>query len=290
MKVGEGRYTYELVENFARLPEGQTFGMISRVTTDAQGRLYVLQRKDPNVLVFDRSGKFLHSWGSGLFRRAHGLKIVGDYAYTVDQGDCVAMIFTLDGKLVRTIGTRGQHSDTGCEDWKILPLRAAGPFNHPTEMMPAPNGDLYITDGYRNSRVHRFSADGRLKKSWGQPGKTEPGHFHLPHTLLILPDGTIYVCDRANKRVQMFTPDGEFVGMWNNMSGPNDIARDADGVFYILEQAAPDAPPCVSVRDGKNNILTKWDTIAAHGMGIDNDGNVYVGISHGGMVNKYVRQ
>jgi hypothetical protein len=288
--VGTGSYSYELIEDFAKLPEGQAFGMISRVTTDSRGRIYVLQRKDPNVLVFDPEGRFLHAWGSGEFKRAHGLKIVNDVAYTVDQGDCVATIYTLEGKPVCQLGVRGQHSDTGCEDWKILPLRAAGPFNHPTEMMPGPNGDLYITDGYRNSRVHRFSQDGRLIRSWGEPGKTEPGHFHLPHSLVIAPDGTLYICDRANARVQIFTPDGEFIGMWTDMSGPNDIARDSDGIFYLLEQPSATLRPAVSVRDGNGKVLARWETMAAHGMGIDTNGNVYVGISHGGKINKYARK
>jgi sugar lactone lactonase YvrE len=289
MKVGAGKYTYELIEDFAKLPEGETFGLISRVTTDSQNRLYVFQRKDPAVLVFDRDGKFLRSWGTGEFKRAHGLKIVGDFAYATDQVDCVAMIYTLEGRLIRQIGVRGQHSDTGCEDWHNLPLRAAGPFNHPTEMMPGPSGDLYVTDGYRNSRVHRFSKDGELIQSWGQPGKTAPGDFHLPHSLAISSDGTLYVCDRANARVQMFTPDGKFIGMWTGMGGPNDIARDENGIFYLCEQASPISKPAISVRDGNGAVLARWEMAPVHGMGIDSSGNIYAGLTQLGRVNKFVR-
>jgi len=289
MEVGAGKYTYELIEDFAKLPEGETFGLISRVTTDSQNRLYVFQRKDPAVLVFDRDGKFLRSWGADGFKRAHGLKIVGDLAYVTDQVDCVAMIYTLEGRLIRLIGTRGQHSDTGCEDWHNLPLRAAGPFNHPTEMMPGPSGDLYVTDGYRNSRVHRFSKDGELIQSWGQPGKTAPGDFHLPHSLAISPDGNLYVCDRANSRVQIFTPDGKFIGMWTGINGPNDIARDQNGIFYLCEQASPTSKPAISVRDGNGEVLARWETAPVHGMGIDSTGNIYAGLTGLGRVNKYVR-
>ena len=289
MEVGAGGYTYELIEDFAKLPEGETFGLISRVTTDSQDRLYVFQRKDPAVLVFDRDGTFLRSWGAGEFKRAHGLKIVGDLAYVVDQVDCVAMIYTLEGRLIRLIGARGQHSDTGCEDWHKLPLRAAGPFNHPTEMMPGPSGDLYVTDGYRNSRVHRFTQDGELIQSWGQPGKTAPGEFHLPHSLAISPEGTLYVCDRANARVQIFTPDGKFIGMWTGMGGPNDIARDENGIFYLCEQASPISKHAISVRDGNGAVLARWETDPVHGMGIDSAGNIYTGMTRLGSVNKYVR-
>ena len=289
MKVGSNGYTYELVEDFAKLPEGETFGLISRLTTDSQDRLYVFQRKDPPVLVFDPTGKFLRSWGTGQFKRPHGFRIVNDLVYLTDQTDNVAMVYTLDGKLVKQLGTRGQHSDTGCEDWHNLPLRAAGPFNHPTEMMPGPSGDLYVTDGYRNSRVHRFSKDGELIQSWGQPGKNEPGEFHLPHSIAISPDGTLYVSDRANSRVQLFTPDGKFIGKWTGMGGPNDMARDQNGIFYLLEQATATSQPSVSVRDDKGAVLTRWEMPHAHGMGIDSNGNIYVGRTKELRVDKYVR-
>ena len=289
MKVGSNGYTYELVEDFAKLPEGETFGLISRLTTDSKGRLYVFQRKDPAVLVFDTDGKFLRSWGSGLFKRPHGFKIVDDMVYLTDQTDNVAMVYTLDGELVKQLGTRGQASDTGCEDWKILPQRAAGPFNHPTELMPGPSGDLYVTDGYRNSRVHRFTKDGELIQSWGQPGKSAPGEFHLPHSMAISPDGTLHVSDRANSRVQNFTPDGKFIGMWTGMGGPNDMARDQNGIFYLLEQATATSKPSVSVRDAKGAVLTRWEMPHAHGMGIDSSGNIYVGRTKELRVDKYVR-
>jgi sugar lactone lactonase YvrE len=289
MQVGSGNYTYEFIEDFAKLPEGQTFGNISRVTTDSQHRLYVFQRKDPAVLIFDKNGQYVSSWGAGLFKRAHGFKIVNDLIYLTDQTDNVAMIYTLDGTLVRQLGTRGQHSDTGCEDWHNLPLRAAGPFNHPTELLPAPNGDLYVTDGYRNSRVHRFSKDGELIQSWGQPGKTAPGDFHLPHSLAIAPDGTVYMSDRANQRVQIFTPDGQFKGMWTGMGGPNDMALDKNGIFYLVEQATGASKPVVSVRDGNGAVLARWEVPPVHGMGIDSAGNIYVGLTSLGKVNKYAR-
>jgi len=271
------------------LPDGESFGLISRVAADSRNRVYVFQRKDPAVLVFDHDGKFLHSWGSGQFKRAHGFKIVGDLAYLTDQVDSVALICTLDGKVVRQLGTRGKHSDTGCEDWHNLPLRAAGPFNHPTEMLPGPSGDLYVTDGYRNSRVHRFSKNGELIQSWGQPGKTAPGDFHLPHSLAISPDGSVYVSDRANARVQHFTADGKYIGMWTGMGGPNDMARDTVGNFYLCEQAIDGNKPAISVRDGNGAVLARWDMPAVHGMGIDGAGNIYAGLTKTPRVDKYVR-
>ncbi len=154
-QVGAGDYRYELIQDFLKLPPGETFGMVSRVATDAQDRVYVFQRKDPPIVVFDRDGKYLGAWGSGEVTDPHGLKIIGDVAYTTDRTNSVAKSFTLDGKPLMELGQRGAYSDTGeIKNW--LAERAAGPFNHPTEMIKHPNGDIYVTDGYRNARVHRF--------------------------------------------------------------------------------------------------------------------------------------
>ena len=208
--VGTGRYTYTPVMDWAKLPPGETFAMVSAVATDSQGRVYAFQRKDPPVVVFDQDGEFLTSWGNGAFIFPHGFHIADDVVYVTDRDSSVCIMYTLDGKPVQMLGRHGQHSDTGCENPGDLVPRAAGPFNYPSELVPAPSGDLYVSDGYRNARVHRFSADGHLKSSWGQPGKTGPGHFHLPHSLLVAGDGAVVVCDRENHRIQVFSPAGDF--------------------------------------------------------------------------------
>ena len=144
-------------------------------------------------------------------------------------------MYTLDGKPIQMLGRHGVHSDTGCERPGDLVPRAAGPFNYPSEMVPAPSGDLYVSDGYRNARVHRFATwDGQLKKSWGEPGKTAPGHFHLPHSLIVAND-KVYVCDRENHRLQVFSLDGESLDIWTDIQRPMDISIDHDGVFYVSE-------------------------------------------------------
>jgi DNA-binding beta-propeller fold protein YncE len=227
-QVGNGEYRYEVVREFFKSPDGEPFGLISRVAADDEDRIYVFQRRDPPVVVFSRDGKHhLASWGAGAVTDPHGLKIVGDTVYTTDRSDSVAKSFTLDGKVKLALGTPGRHSDTGkITNW--LAERAAGPFNHPTEMMKHPNGDIYVTDGYRNARVHRFTRDGRLDKSWGEPGHGA-GQFHLPHSIAFDDDGKLYVADRSNKRIQIFTPEGEFLGQWTGMGGPNDITRQPIG-------------------------------------------------------------
>ena len=170
-QVGTGKYTYELIRDFLKSPDGEPFGLVSRVAADSQDRVYVFQRKDPPVVVFDRDGKYLGAWGSGEVTDPHGLKIVDDIVYTTDRSDSVAKSFTLGRQApagARPARRAFRHRLHGAP-W--LAERAAGPFNHPTEMMAHPNGDIYVTDGYRNARVHRFTRDGRLVKSWGTPGQ-----------------------------------------------------------------------------------------------------------------------
>jgi hypothetical protein len=288
-QVGAGKYTYELIPDFLKLPSGASFGLVSRVATDSQDRIYVFQRQDPPVVVFDRAGKYLAAWGSGEVTDPHGLKIVDDVVYTTDRSDSVAKSFTLDGKPLLLLGERGVHSDTGCEGPPWLARRAAGPFNHPTEMMAHPNGDIYVTDGYRNARVHRFARDGRLVKSWGTPGKAE-GEFHLPHSIAFDPDGKLYVADRSNKRIQIFSPDGDFLGMWTGMGGPNDITRGADGNFYIAEQEDDGKPAYVSIRDADGTLLVRLESRHVHGVGVDSRGDIYAGLTQDRSVDKFVRQ
>jgi DNA-binding beta-propeller fold protein YncE len=288
-QLGSEQYSYEVIPDFFKLPEGQSFGLVSRVAADSHDRIYVFQRKDPPVVVFSREGKYLGAWGSGAVRDPHGLKIVDDIVYTTDRADSVAKSFTLDGGILLELGERGVHSDTGCVGSPWLALRAAGPFNHPTEMMAHPNGDIYVTDGYRNARVHRFTRDGRLVTSWGTPGKGK-GEFHLPHSIAIDSEGKLYVADRSNKRVQIFSPEGDFLGMWTGMGGPNDITRGRDGTFYIAEQEDGDKPAYVCVRDANGTVLARMESRHVHGVGVDSRGDIYAGLTVDRGVDKFVRK
>ena len=110
--VGSGSYRYEVIESWATLPAGWTFGGVSAVATDSQDRVYAFQRKDPPILIFDKNGAFLGSWGSSAFADPHGINIVDDVIYVTDRNDHVALKFTLDGKPLMVVGTRGQASDT----------------------------------------------------------------------------------------------------------------------------------------------------------------------------------
>jgi hypothetical protein len=289
--VGSGKYTYTLIQDWAKLPHGQTFGTVSAVATDSQDRVYVFQRAEPPVVIFDRDGNFLSSWGNGNFVSPHGLYIADDIVFLTDREGSVAMRYTLDGKPLQIIGTHGVYSDTGCDVAGDVAPRSAGPFNFLTEMIPSGSGDLYISDGYRNARVHRFSKDGTLVSSWGEPGKGGPNQFHLPHSLIVGQDGRIYVCDRENSRVQIFSADGQYLTMWTDMQRPLDISQDQDGIFYTSERAEEDGkPPQMSVLDGEGQVLARWPSRSAHGSWVDSRGDLYLALTAEQSVDKYVRQ
>ena len=284
------KYDYELVQSWGTLPDGMTFGTVSSVAADSQNRVYVYQRKDPPIVVLDSDGNYLNSWGISAFNLPHGFCIVDDVIYLTDREDSVCLKYTLDGKPLMVLGDRGVHSNTGCEEPGELVPRAAGPFNYPSEMYPSPSGDLYVSDGYRNSRVHRFSAEGRYITSWGTPGKGGPGEFHLPHSLLIDEEGLVYVCDRENNRIQVFTPEGEFITMWTDMTRPNDISQSVDGDFYIAESTFEGSTPRITVRDKEGDILSSWESRQAHGLWVDKQDSVYLALPGAQSVDKYIRQ
>ena len=284
--VGEGKYTYDVIDNWGNLPEGWAFGLVSAPAVDSQDRVYVYQRKDPTVLVFDREGNYLNSWGSGSMVSPHGIFIdPDDVVYLTDRGAHVAMKYSLDGQLLQTLGTRDQPSDTGCEIDGGTVLRAAGPFNRPSRMVLSPSGDVFITDGYRNSRVHRFTSGGNLMYSWGSPGTSAPGEFLVPHSLWVDKGGVIYVCDRDNNRVQVFSETGEFMDQWTDTYRPCDIYMDADEMIYVC-----DLTPEVTVRDKGGNIVARWESAHAHGIYGDSRGDIYVTETGGRKVTKYVKR
>ena len=217
------------------------------------------------------------------------MSISDDVVYLTDRDDSVAVAYTLEGRPLMVLGERGIHSDTGCEGPGDLVPRAAGPFNYPTEVVKGPSGNIYVSDGYRNSRIHKFNDQGELIKSWGTPGNSAPGEFHLPHSLMVDGDERVYVCDRSNRRIQIFDSDGEFITVWSGMGGPNDIVQGADGLFYICEQEADGNPPYVTIRDGDGEVQARWGIRHAHGIWVDSQGDIYLGLTTSQSVDKYVR-
>ena len=182
-----GNPRYEVVEGWEQLPEGFHHADVVGVGTDSRDRLFIYTRGEERVIIYNRDGSFAGSWGEGVFTpRTHGLTIApDDSVYCVDEGKQVVYKFTPDGELVQTIGTPGVASDTGYDGRSLASIRRGGPpFNRPTNVALAPNGDLYVSDGYGNASVHHFSADGELIKTWGAPG-IEAGQFNLVHGVAV---------------------------------------------------------------------------------------------------------
>ena len=179
---------YAANASWAQLPEGWSFTEVVGVATDSRDRVFVFSRSEHPVTIFGRDGQFVDSWGEGEFVRPHGLHIgPDDSVYCCDDQDHTVRKYTADGKLLLKLGVSGQASDTGATTTDYRDIKRVGPpFNQPTNLALSPDGEMYITDGYGNARVHKFSADGQLLYSWGEPGDG-PGQFHLPHGIAVDP-------------------------------------------------------------------------------------------------------
>ena len=273
--VGAGRYTYELVEGWGKLPEGWTLGQTA-IVTDARDRVYLFNRSDHPLIVLDREGNFLASWGEGVLTDSHGMYIDGDgNLYMPVKNSHVVLKYSPEGNLLMTLGTWDGPSDTGWSgDYLDTVARAAGPFNRPSDVALSPSGELYISDGYGNARVHKFTPDGSLLFSWGAPGKTDPGEFHVPHGVWVHTDGRVLVADRENNRIQIFSPDGEFLAQWTDLARPCDIFIDADEAVYVVELDA-----FVSILTIEGEVLSRWPSptdAGAHAIWVDSHGDLYI--------------
>ena len=165
----------QLVEGWGRLPERWTLGQTA-IVTDSQDRVYLFNRSDHPLIVLDREGNYLISWGEGVLTDAHGMFIDAEgNLYLPVKNNHVVLKYSSQGNLLMTLGTRDQPSDSGWSgDTNEPAVRGAGPFHRPTDAAISPSGDLYISDGYGNSRVHVFTSDGKLQFSWGPPARPGP--------------------------------------------------------------------------------------------------------------------
>ncbi len=221
MTLGDRRYRAE--RDWAKLPGDDRFGFISDLAVDSEGRVYVAQRTDPPILVFDPAGAFLGAWGDGEIVDPHGLFMApDDRLFVVDRDAHQVLVFDCDGR--RQLSLCERHAP-----------RHGAPFNHPTDAAVAPDGEIYVTDGYGNTMVHRFAADGRHIASWGRPG-SDPGTFSTPHAIWIDPAGRVLVADRENNRIQIFDRSGRFLYAWGGFYHPMDIWADAAGAIYVTDQ------------------------------------------------------
>lgn len=257
--LGDRRYAIH--RNWAKLPAGESFGFLSDVMVDGEGRVHVAQRgTDRPVLVFERDGRLAGSWGEGTLAEPHYITAANDGAILVADRDAHQVLrFDGNGNVLQALGKR---------HWPSLDA----PFNHPTAAAQAPDGEIYVADGYGNSSVHRFSAAGALLKTWGGQGGG-PGAFTTPHAVAIDGQGRVLVGDRENNRVQVFDRDGVFLEAWGDFYHPMQIWIDDRGLVFVTDQI-----PRISLLspDGKLIGRCRGAINGAHGLSGDAEGNLYL--------------
>ncbi|HTS49778.1 MAG TPA: peptidyl-alpha-hydroxyglycine alpha-amidating lyase family protein [Bryobacteraceae bacterium] len=285
---------YQTIENWAKMPEGRSWGSTAGVYVDSHDHVWVAERCGANscagskldpILEFDQSGKLLKSFGGGMFVFPHGLYVdkqgniwVTDGQAKDGKGDQVFK-FSPDGKVLLTLGKAGVAGDG--EDT----------FNQPSAVIVAPNGDIFVGDGHggkSNARIVKFDKNGKFIKTWGTHG-SEPGQFNVPHTLAFDSKGRLFVGDRANNRIQIFDQDGKFIEQWTQFSRPSGIFIDKHDMIYVADsESNPNNHPGWKrgmrvgfVKDGSvialipDPVANPTNTSAAEGVAVDSKGTIY---------------
>ena len=271
---------YKVNADWPQLPSGWNFGETPGVAVDAKGHVFVLHRGEHPIIEFTPEGKMVRSWGEGLFIRPHAIRIdPSGNIWTVDNDTHQILKMDPTGRIRLVIGRRAQSGES------------EEAFNRPTDVAFGPNGEVYISDGYVNSRVVKFSKDGRYITAWGKKGQG-PGEFNLPHSVAVDKQGRVYVGDRENFRVQVFDGDGKFLAEWKDVGSPWGLDLQADQTMFIA--------------DGYNDRVLKVDLTGKvlgafggngrmpgelsyiHHLEVDGSGNIYVGEIKNQRVQKFV--
>ena len=277
---------YKVVENWAQLPAGWNFGECSGVDVDKDDNVWVFNRGAHPVMQFDKNGKLLQSWLEVPVKSSHGLRVDADgNVWTIDVEAHRLIKFSPQGRMLMFIG--GVGGAAGKEDTKDA-------FNRPTDVTFAPNGDLFVSDGYINSRVIKYNKSGDYLTQWGRKG-TGDGEFNLVHDVALDSQGRLYVADRNNSRVQIFDQSGKFLGKWTDVGTPW-------GLYYVDREKA------IFMCDGVNDRIVKLNldgqiqgVLGSHGkiagkldfphqLAVDSTGAIYVAEIKNWRVQKFIKK
>jgi sugar lactone lactonase YvrE len=285
----------------AKMPEGRKWGSPGGLATDRKGNLWVFERCGANtcagsnetaVLEFDPSGKLVKSFGAGMFVFPHAIFVDHDNNVWVTDADGkdgkghTVVKFSPEGKVLMTLGKAGVTGD--------------GPdtFNRPSGVVVAPNGDIFVADGHggtSNTRIVKFSKNGKFVKTWGTKG-TGPGEFGELHSIAMDSKERIFVADRGNNRIQVFDKDGNFVAQWTQFGRPSGLDIDSKDTLYVADNTALTGGIRIgSAKDGSvTAFIPDADQDPKHGaaedVAVDPSGNLYAAETLRQSVKKFVKQ
>ncbi len=269
------------VPGFPQIPAEVTLGKCSAVAVDSRGQVYLLHRGKTPLLCFDRDGKFIRGWGDDLMNTPHGLRIDrSDNIWTTDIGHHLVLKFNTQGKLLLALGTSDKPG-TGLDQ-----------FNKPSDIAFGAQDEVYISDGYVNTRVMQFNQQGKFVKTWGKPGDG-PGEFDLPHTIKVDSKQRVLVGDRENERIQVFDGDGNVLAIWKGFA-PYGIDIDRDGNIFVADVVDHK----ILQLDDRGRLVHSWGMLgdqpgqfnAPHMLACDAEGNLFVAEVDGKRMQKFVRK
>jgi streptogramin lyase len=282
-QLGSGDYKFERVPSWPNMPKHWEMGLASDGAVNSKNEVHIFSRGLHPVTIWDTDGNFISSWGEGTFSaNPHGIYIApNDNVWLVDRDFHIATEYSPGGKPLRTLGEKLAPS----------PSFVGTPFNMPSGIAVAPNGELFASDGYGAHRVHKFSADGELLHSWGMEGSGK-GTFKLLHNIWVDSRSRVFIADRENDIIQIFDADGNFLEQWEDVVRPGSMCMLND-IVYVIESGPQGG---ISIFDLDHNLLTSWRSnepqegsiIGGHGICVDLDGSIYVTeIGQGARVTKF---
>ena len=214
---------YRVVTDFFQKPPGMTVGEVSGVALNSKGHIFLFQRTTPMLAEYDEHGAYVRTVGEGLFTHPHGLRIdADDNLWTTDDGSHLVLKLSPMGRVLLVLGRKGVAAES---DWL---------FNQPTDVAFGNDHTFYVSDGYGNSRIMKFDANGNFLKAWGRYGK-RPGEFNLPHTIAVDREGRVYVGDRENKRIEIFDSEGIFLKEWTGIGYPYGLFITPDQHVWMID-------------------------------------------------------